>query len=315
VTITVILCTHNRDQSLRKALESVAVSAMPESIEWEVLVVDNNSNDQTRAVVEEFSGKHPSRFRYLFEPQPGKSYALNSGIRAARGDVLAFMDDDVIVEPTWLQNVTAPLRGGQWAGAGGRVLPQWISPPPRWVPLAGRNPLAVLALFDLGTESGPLAEPPFGTNMAFRRSIIEKYGGFRLDLGPRPGSEIRGEDTEFGRRLLQAGEHLWYEPSAVVIHPVQTHRLRQQYFLTWWFDKGRANHLEFGNPKDTKWVVAGIPLFMFRRLAMGMLRWIVAIEPSRRFSCKINVWTLAGEIAESYRQSRGGRAEALRSSN
>ena len=67
-----------------------------------MLVVDNNSSDQTREVVEEFADRYPGRFRYLFEPQPGKSYALNSGIREARGTVLAFIDDDVTVEPSWL---------------------------------------------------------------------------------------------------------------------------------------------------------------------------------------------------------------------
>ena len=96
--VTVILCTYNRCQILMKALESVAVSVMPESVEWEVLVVDNNSNDQTREVAQQICRKHPAHFRYLFEPRQGKSYALNSGIRVGRGDVLAFMDDDVMVD-------------------------------------------------------------------------------------------------------------------------------------------------------------------------------------------------------------------------
>src|SRR5215469_11293809 len=119
MNITVILCTYNRCQSLRKALESIAASRLPESIEWEVLVVNNNSKDQTREVVEEFCRAYPGRFRYLFEPKQGKSIALNTGIREAKGEVLAFMDDDVIVEPTWLRNVTAPLERGELSGVGG----------------------------------------------------------------------------------------------------------------------------------------------------------------------------------------------------
>ncbi len=82
--ISVILCTHNRCQSLAKALNSLAALTLPESVEWEVLVVDNNSSDGTREVVQrDFCGRYPGRFRYLFEPQPGKSYALNAGIRQA----------------------------------------------------------------------------------------------------------------------------------------------------------------------------------------------------------------------------------------
>ena len=103
MNITVILCTFNRATSLSKALESVACSELPESVEWEVLVVDNNSSDRTREVIEEYCRQFPGRFRYLFEPQQGLSSARNAGIREARGDVLAFLDDDVMVEAEWLQ--------------------------------------------------------------------------------------------------------------------------------------------------------------------------------------------------------------------
>ena len=77
--------------------------------------------DSTREVVEDFSRRHPGMFRHVFEPQPGKSFALNRGIGEARGNVLAFLDDDVTVEPTWLHNLTAPLKDKQWAGVGGRT--------------------------------------------------------------------------------------------------------------------------------------------------------------------------------------------------
>src|SRR5208282_2733880 len=174
--ITVILCTYNRCQSLAKSLESLAASQMPESVSWEVLVVDNNSRDQTRAVVEDYSRRYPERFRYLFEPKQGKSHALNAGIQATEGEILAFVDDDVTVDSTWLQNLTAPLRNGEWAGAGGRILPEQNFSPPHWLPLQDRYALAPLALFDLGPEAGPLIEPPFGTNMAFQRKAFERYG-------------------------------------------------------------------------------------------------------------------------------------------
>ena len=87
-----------------------------------------------------------------------------------------------------------------------------------------------------------LDQPPFGTNMAFQKKMFEKHGGFRLDLGPRPGSELRNEDTEFGRRLLAAGERLRYEPSAKVYHRVPEERLTTGYFLKFCFDHGRAFH-------------------------------------------------------------------------
>ncbi|MGO8787158.1 MAG: glycosyltransferase [Terriglobia bacterium] len=297
--ITVILCTYNRCEGLAKALDSAAALRLPELVEWEVLVVDNNSRDRTREVVEAFSRRYGERFRYLFEPQQGKSHALNAGIREARGDILAFTDDDVTLEPTWLENLTAHLHENDWVGAGGRVLPDRTIPVPRWLSLKEEYARAPLALFDFGHEAGQLAEPPFGNNMAFRKEMFEKHGGFRTDLGPCPGSEIRSEDTEFGSRLQSAGERLRYEPSAVVYHSVPDSRLRKEYFLAWWFGKARADLREFGIPADTKWFVAGIPLYLFRRLAVWTLRWMTAVPPERRFACKLKVWGLVGSIVES----------------
>jgi glucosyl-dolichyl phosphate glucuronosyltransferase len=301
--ITVVLCTYNRSGSLAKTLNSVAAQTLPESVDWEVLVVDNNSSDRTREVTEGFSNRHPGRFRYLFEPQPGKSHALNAGIRQARGDILAFLDDDVTVEPTWLQNLTAAIYNGEWAGAGGRIVPEWSRPVPRWLSPTAWYALGPLVQFDLGNVAGRLSEPPFGTNMAFRKEMFEKYGDFLLELGPRPGSEIRNEDSEFAGRLLAAGERLRYEPSAVVCHPVQDNRIEKTYFLAWWFHKGEANIRQFGIRPGTKYFAAGVPLYLFRNLAVWALKWLVAINPSRRFSNKLSVWTKAGEILECYRKS------------
>ena len=317
MNITVILCTYNRAGSLSKALESVAFSELPNSVEWEVLVVDNNSRDQTHEVVEEFCCRYPGRFRYLFEPQQGKSHALNAGIREARGDILAFMDDDVTVEPTWLQNLTRPLHDSEWAGSGGRILLEGTLSPPRWLALDGPYSLGgVLVLFDRGDKPGELDWAPYGTNMAFRKVMFEKYGGFRSDLGPSPGSEIRGEDTEFGRRLMFAGERLRYEPQAIVYHSVPESRLHKEYFLAWYFDFGRALVREWGRGRD----IWGIPRPYFSILkkvptsmAVYALRWMLALKPQQRFFNKVMVWWQAGQIKEYYDLARGAQEKATHS--
>lgn len=310
MNVSVILCTYNRRHKLAEALKSVAASQMPDPIQWEVLIVDNNSSDGTRAVAQNFCMQYPQRFRYVFEGKPGKSNALNSGIIESQGHILAFMDDDVKVEPSWLQNLTAALHDGQYAGAGGRILPAWEAPPPRWLSLEGPYAVlgATLACFDLGDEPVDLKEAPYGTNMAFRREMFEKYGNFRTDLGPRPENEIRNEDTEFGHRLLAAGEKLRYEPFAVVHHEVPESRAQKQYFLRWWFDKGRADIRQFGVPQ-TKWQFRGVPLFLFRRLMVWTLKWITVFEPCKRFDRKINVWIKMGEISECYRRFASARIQ------
>lgn len=307
--ITVILCTYNRCGDLADALESIAASQIASSIGWEVLVVDNNSTDQTRSTVEDFCRRNPERFRYVFEPTPGKSHALNTGVENASGDVLVFVDDDVKVEPTWLQNLTAGLlRDRRWAGAGGRTLPAQEFRPPAWVPKEFEKDWGgiVFAQFDLGDQAGELDRAPYGTNMAFRKSVFEKHGGFRVDLGPAPGSQIRNEDTELGRRVLAAGERLRYEPSAVVYHPVPDGRVTQGYFLSWWFDYGRARVREFGVAPD----VFGIPRDYLRlarstiEMPLLALRWLLAMRSQeKRFLYKCWVWKEAGLMAELHHRS------------
>jgi glycosyltransferase involved in cell wall biosynthesis len=311
MNVTVILCTYNRCQVLAKALDSVGASMLPDSVDWEILVVDNNSSDQTRDVVEDFCRRHPGRFRYVFEPQPGKSFALNTGIREAWGDVLAFTDDDVTVEPTWLQNLVAPLRDGGWAGVGGRTVLAEPFSPPRWLPLTEPDSFEVLAAsFDRGPKPCELREAPYGANMAFRKEMFLKYGGFQTDLGPRPGSQLRDEDTEFGRRLLAAGERLRYEPSAVAYHPLQKERVSKRHLLAWWFDFGRATVRQWKRKPD----VWGIPRHYLSILHMTgiflppkIFRWMCAADPRRRFANKCRVWTMAGQIAQTYRLARDER--------
>jgi glycosyltransferase involved in cell wall biosynthesis len=314
--ITVVLCTFNRCGVLAKALESVAVQTLPESVEWEVLIVDNNSTDQTHNVVLSVCQRFPGRFRYFYEPTPGKSHALNAGIRNADSDILAFMDDDVTVESTWLQNLTAALRKGECSGVGGRTLLAGNFSPPRWLALQGPYALGgvLAAMFDLGDEPCEL-EPnsaPYGANMAFQRKMFEKYGLFRTDLGPKPGCAIKKEDTEFGQRLMSAGERIRYEPSAVVYHPAPTVRAQKKYFLDWWFDYGRAEIREIGRKPDI-WGVRryyiSIPKMVGIELVSRTVMWALALNPQRRFFLKTRIWRMAGQILETHHQRHAEKVQ------
>jgi GT2 family glycosyltransferase len=311
--ISIILCTFNRFATLRNALESAAAQILPESVRWEVLVVDNNSTDSTRQVAEEYCRKYPTSFRYIFELQQGKSNALNRGIREAQAQILAFLDDDVTAEPDWLQNLTAPLRQhSTWAGVGGRIAPPLNFSPPSWLLMDGPYEMAgILALFDKGRVPAELTEPPFGTNMAFRKQIFEKHGLFRPDLGPCPGSEIRGEDTEFGRRVLKAGERLWYEPSAIVHHGVPESRLRKEYFLRFLYDHGRASIRE-KSPQPPFGFIPRLYLTASKIILSALLRrtiaWLFTWNSAVRFQRKCMVWMNCGQIAEIFHLLSQGSA-------
>jgi glycosyltransferase involved in cell wall biosynthesis len=302
--VTVILCTYNRASSLATALESVLASALLSHVDWELLVVDNNSRDRSAEVINDFCLRQPGRVRYIFEAQQGLSNARNAGIREARGQILAFVDDDVTVEPTWLDNLTAGLRDGDWAGAGGRILPPKGFTPPSWLALQGPwgQGGVLCALFDMGDTAEQLREePPYGANMAFRKEMFEKYGVFRTDLGKCGDGLIGNEDTEFGRRLMAGGERLRYEHSAIVYHSIPAERLNKKYFRAWWFAFGRAQMRERG-PRTRVW---GIPRFYFslpnialRLLLPQVVRSLLARDPHERFRRQCFACSMAGNMAE-----------------
>lgn len=305
--ITVIVCTYNRCKGLPATLESIARQSFQQPVEWEVLVVDNNSSDQTAQVVEEVSRRHPGRFRYLFEPRQGLSQARNAGVNAARGEILAFTDDDITVEPGWLESLTSPLETGEWAGAGGRILRRWTCPQPKWLSIQGpyQRMSFPIFTFDKGTAPGQLEDFAAGANMAYRKEIFQKYGYFRTDLGRCGGVLLAGEEVEFARRVRAAGERLRYEPSAIVYHPVEEYQLSKDYFLTFWFDAGRSGaRIASAQP------IWGIPRRYFRVARMiawlpgKAFGWLIAFNPHRRFFYKVQVWEIAGGLVECIHQWR-----------
>lgn len=307
--VTVILCTYNRARALEVSLQSLCKQELPQGVNWEIVVVDNNSKDETANVVEAFRCRFPGLVRYVFESQQGVSMARNAGIREARGEIIAFIDDDETPEEGWLENLTAHLQSGDWAGAGGRVVPTWECPAPRWWSPGHPFMIGPLAAFEADPNREELSDPPFGANMAFRKEVFLRYGGFRSDLG-RCGNRLLGnEDTEFGRRLFAAGERLRYEPRAVTNHPVEPQRLKRGYFLEWWFNKGRSDVLE-GGIEVAREVVGG-PLRLSYNAAIEAARWVFAGNPPQRFICHLKIWAYAGQAVESYCQMRDAKRRAL----
>jgi glucosyl-dolichyl phosphate glucuronosyltransferase len=309
--ISVVVCTYNRAGSLSITLDSLAAQRMPESIAWEAIVVDNNSTDRTREVSESYCLRYSGIFRYVFERQQGLSRARNAGIRAAEGDVVAFTDDDIIAEPTWLNNLTAPLVDQRWAGGGGRVVPPPDLNLPEWLTVGGDKDLvgALLPIFDLGPDAGEMKRPPYGANMAFRKSMFERHGTFRVDLGHCGGKLLSGEDTDFGNRLISAGERLHYEPSAVVHHPVPEERLTKRYFRTWWFDYGRTRIIERGVrapvPGTARGLLSLSSLIVYH-LPSRVIRWAFSMNVKDRFYYECEVRLAMGEIAQTWARLRRG---------
>lgn len=226
VDISIIICTRNRSDYLARNLESLQNLKTSDGLTHEVLLTDNGSTDKTRDVMNSLVRKKPETYKYYFEPKEGKSNALNLGVQHARGKIVAFTDDDVIVDENWIQALwdTFVEREEIIAVQGRILLQKEIERLPPW---ADPNDL----LFSC--HYAPGITPYYGTivagaNMAFRREAFEKYGRFDPRLGP--GTSTIGEETEFGVRLKNAGEKILYQPKAVVFHRYDEQRFTWEYW-------------------------------------------------------------------------------------
>jgi glycosyltransferase involved in cell wall biosynthesis len=316
---SVIIATYNRAADLRETLLSLA--GLEPDGPWEVIVVDNNSKDDTRAVVESAAQDFPAPLRYLFEREQGRSPALNTGIRAARGRIVATTDDDVRVPADWLTSAAASLARLNCDYVGGPVMPIWGAPPPVWLSSRGGQQWAVIALLDYGPlpiEFG--ARVPLGVNMAFTRDAFDRAGLFDPQTGRRAGTLLGQEVREWCIRARKAGLRGFYVPAMTVQHVIPADRLRKEYFRRWFYWRGisramlydRAG-LDMEKPEQpapdpsTMTHVAGVPRYLYRkalRHAGQMVHDLVRRRPVDTFEHELWLWFFAGIVRQRFRDTR-----------
>ncbi len=307
MNLSVIICTYNRANMISNVLDDLHRQIVPQDLAWEVLIIDNNSTDNTKALVETHVKRSAYPIRYIFEPRQGKSHALNTAIEKSEGSILAFTDDDVNVDPHWVSAVHSIFNQYDCMGMAGRIRAVWNVPKPMW--LAGEGPdriTGALVEFEFGDKPCLLTEPGFGANMAFRRVVFEKYGGFQTALGPfgyslhsRIPAARGGEDVELFSRVIQAGEKIIYSPSALIFHPVEKERTQKRYFKRWYFSWGRSWVRKEGMPEDAPGL-AGVPRYMFRVLLDRFIQWAFTFNLRSRFSKKLKLYLALGQIIEAY---------------
>lgn len=258
MNISVIICTYNRSGSLVRTLESFREVLHPKDAAWELVVVDNNSSDNTREVVDLFIEKSGIPCGYVFENKQGLSYARNNGVAEAKGEILSFTDDDVIVDKNWLQNIEHEFKEKDVACIGGKILPIWEKPQPEW--LKGEL-MQFLALQDLGDEKIVLTSPViWGANLSIRSSMFKKYGVFDPKMGHIEGKLYGGEETKFVSLLLEKGEKILYCPDVLVHHCIPQSRMKKSYFRKWVYDKGELEAIQMGEYRLRN--IQGIPLYV-----------------------------------------------------
>ena len=313
---SVIIATYNRAAELVKTLESLAM--LEPAGPWDVIVVDNNSTDNTREVVLQQVDSFPVTLRYIFENEQGRSAALNAGIRAAQGEILAITDDDVRVDPKWLRNASQALERLGCDYLGGKALPIWEADLPDWLPNRGGKHWGVIALLDYGPEPIEFgAKVPLGVNMIFRRECFERAGLWDNSIGRKAGTLLGQEVREWTQRGRAAGLRGFYSPDLIVHHVIPQDRLTKKYFRKWfyWHGISRAilyhnNGLDMESPESTALDfskvphIAGVPRYLYRTCIKKFFSSWAALargDAIARFEDELWLWFFAGILRQRWK--------------
>lgn len=239
--ISIVIATYNRSAELARTLGTLTRQTLRRE-RWECIVVDNNSKDDTHNAVARFVTENPLlNIRYCFEPQQGLSAARNTGILAARGEVIAFVDDDELLNDRFAEAYEELFASDeQLQAAGGRVIPFYPEGRPRWMSSYTEQAIANPTDWGAHVRDFPRGRIPAGGNMAFRSELFARYGLFETSLGRKGDSLTGGEENELFERLAARGIRFRYTPHAVIEHVIPPRKLTADYFRRLSFNIGRS---------------------------------------------------------------------------
>ena len=311
VLATVVICTRNRSSLLGEVGRAVLDQKLTRG-DWELLIVDNASTDDTAHIARSTVDVAPDRARLVVEDEIGLSAARNRGFREARGEVVVFLDDDAFPEQGWLERLVEVLAApDRPMCAGGPVHPLFQGALPPWF---RARFLPYLTVWDLGPEPVDLRynEYPRGANVAYRREVHERYGGFCTDLGRKGKSLLSCEEIELCLRIERDGRRISYVPDAAVRHVIVADRITPRWLERRFAAQGASEAIV--NWQHGGWKAVRTGLGAYRRnarQAASQRRW-VGVEYAR---CQLRahrgyLWGIPHAVLRTrrYRPKAGVRA-------
>ena len=296
-SISVIICTWNRSASLARTLDSLRNHHVVPECAIEVIVIDNNCGDDTPSVVRSMQNGWPlGTLHYVREPRQGKQFALNTAIRHAKGSILAFTDDDVLIPDGWVSEIVEIFKDPEIELVGGRTTLLWTeNGPPSWFKPSMVTVLAGVDLGDRILSPPPEGYSPAGTNLVARRSLFDRIGTFS-------DAHYRHMDYEFGIRARRAGAGVAYRPELIVLAPVDLGIINKRYFRRWYFKLGIASSM-WGREEAVQ--LLGIPRGMWRAVTEDALSvaWASLIgRADETFEREMRLFELLGFIQSVWRR-------------
>lgn len=241
IKISAIICTYNRNTYLREAIKSLVNQNLPKEF-YEVIIVDNASNSNVKELVDEFS--EVWNLTYIYEPTTGLSQARNRGWKAARGEYVAYLDDDAIASKDWLKNILDVFEKTEikLGCVGGKIEPIWELPRPSWLYKELEVLLTILDYSD-NPKILDMNQNLFGTNIAFLKQILKDAGGFNTAFGRKGKSLISGEEALLQEIIRSSGYKVLYDPNIFVQHHILKSRLNKKWFIKRSYCEGVSNAL------------------------------------------------------------------------
>ncbi len=284
--ISIIICTYNRGHHLKNVLKSLSEQLVPGDLKWEIIVVDNNSTDDTHEITMEFSRRVGLQVKYIKEVKQGLSYARNRGIEESAGRYIAFTDDDAIAGSSWVAVLHKTFQTYNCDCVGGRIYLKPVKELPKWLT---KELWGFLAYLDYGDSPFQITDHyVYGTNMAFSRQILNKAGYFNTDLGRTGYTPVGGEETELLKRIMQSGATVYYQPGAEIHHVIEAYKLKKNYFRRLHYYEGFSNGKSYSEVFSRH--LKGIPLFIFPKFLKAVAHYFQ--QPSVRM--QMNIWWYLG---------------------
>ncbi|WP_151961545.1 glycosyltransferase [Acinetobacter bereziniae] len=244
IKLSVIIPTKNRSKILYKALQSIVNQTLSSREgEYEVIVVDNGSTDDTGKIVNSFK-EHIKNLVYIYDPKPGLHIGRHRGLLVSKANILVYADDDIEALPTWLESILISFEDPNVVLVGGKNLPNFESDPPDWILKMWQkhnnkiiNYLSILDFGDNIQEISPFYI--FGCNFSIRKNILLEAGGFHPDGMPQELIRYRGDgETHVSEYIEKKGYKTVYNPNASVYHLVSEKRMTKEYFKQRAYNQG-----------------------------------------------------------------------------
>ena len=283
--VTVAICTWNRAALLNQCLQQMTQLKIPDGVQWELVVVNNNCTDTTDSVLGRWASKLP--LVRVLERRQGKSHALNAAIERARGDLILWTDDDVLVDPLWLtQHVAAAREMPEASFFGGPIRPRFENRPPAWIDEAWEYISGTFAELELGDQNLRFDDRThaFGANFAIRGDVQRSYR-YDTRLGRVGESDIRCEETELQCRMMNDGHQGYWVPCASVDHIIPDERLTHDYVRAWQVGIGESIGILKNEGAESRSSWAWRKLLLHSRLQTAALHYVIArhLMPSDRW--------------------------------